>query len=91
MEKLKNNDVVTKRKNRIIYFDVLNILAIFAVIAMHCNGIVHGNPLVRAWNSSLLVDCVFYWAVPIFFMLSGATLIKYRERYDTKHFLRKDF
>lgn len=28
-------------RKRIVYFDVLNILAIFAVIALHMNGIVH--------------------------------------------------
>ena len=81
----------TSKTKRVVYFDILNILAIIAVVAMHCNGIVHGNPLIRAWNSSLFVDCIFYWAVPVFFMLSGATLMKYRERYDTKTFLKKRF
>ena len=76
-------------KERVIYFDVLNIIAIFAVIALHCNGIVHGNPNSRAWNTSLIVECVFYFAVPLFIMLSGATLMKYRERYDTKTFFLK--
>ena len=79
------------KNNRIVYFDILNILAILAVVAMHCNGIVHGNPRIRAWNTSLIVDCIFYWAVPIFLMLSGATLMKYRERYDTKNFFKKRF
>ena len=74
---------------RIVYFDILNILAIIAVVAMHCNGIVHVNPSIRAWNSSLFIDCIFYWAVPVFFMLSGATLIGYRKKYDTKTFFKK--
>lgn len=78
-------------KKRIIYFDVLNIIAIFAVIALHCNAIVHGNPSNRAWNTSLIVECLFYFAVPIFIMLSGATLMKYREKYDTKTFFKKRF
>ena len=78
-----------KNKIRIIYYDVLNIMAIIAVISLHCNGIVHGDPNIRAWNTSLIVECIFYWAVPIFFMLSGATLMKYREKYDTKTFFRK--
>lgn len=82
---------MNKVNNRIVYFDILNILAIIAVVSMHCNNIVHGNPMIRAWNSSLFVDCIFYWAVPIFLMISGATLIKYRERYDTKTFFKKRF
>lgn len=76
-------------KNRIIYIDVLNIIAIIAVIALHCNGIVHGNPNTRAWNTSLIVECLCYFAVPLFCMLSGATLMNYREKYDTKTFFKK--
>ena len=79
------------KKERVVYFDLLNIFAIISVIAMHCNGIVHGNPMNKGWGSSLLVDCIFYWAVPIFLMLSGATLMKYREKYDTKTFFKKRF
>ena len=78
-----------KSKNRVVYFDILNIIAIFAVVALHCNGIVHINPNIRAWNSSLIMECIFYFAVPLFFMLSGAKLIHYREKYDTKTFMKK--
>lgn len=71
------------------YMDVLNIIAIISVIAMHCNGIVHGSPNTRAWTTSLIVECLCYFAVPLFFMISGANLLKYRERYDTKTFFSK--
>ncbi len=74
---------------RIVYLDVLNIIAIVAVIAMHCNGIVHSNPNIRAWNTSLIVECICYFAVPLFFMISGANLLKYRERYNTNEFYKK--
>lgn len=77
------------KQKRVIYFDVLNILAIIAVVAMHMNGIVHLNPNIRAWNTSLVVDCIMYWAVSVFMMLSGATLMNYREKYDTKTFFKK--
>ena len=77
------------RNKRIIYLDILNIIAILAVIAMHCNGLIYGNPNAKAWNTSLIVECICYFAVPLFFMISGANLIKYRERYDTKEFYKK--
>ena len=77
------------KEKRVIYYDILNILAIIAVITMHCNGIVHGNPNTRAWNFSLIIECICYWAVPVFIMLSGANLLNYREKYDTKHFFKK--
>ena len=76
---------------RVIYYDILNIISIIAVIAMHQNGIVHGNPMIRAWNTSLIVDCICYFAVPVFCMITGATLINYREKYDTKTFFKKRF
>ena len=37
-----------RNTKRIVYLDILNILAILAVIALHCNGIVHGKPNTRA-------------------------------------------
>lgn len=76
-------------KKRIIYLDILNIIAIIAVVAMHQNGIVHENPNIRAWNTSLLVDCICYFAVPVFIMNTGATLMDYRKKYDTKTFFQK--
>lgn len=78
-------------KNRVAYLDILNILAIIAVVSLHMNGIVHINPNIRAWNTSLLVECIMYWAVPVFMMISGATLMNYREKYDTKTFFKKRF
>lgn len=49
-----------------------------------------GNPTIRAWNTSLIVECLFYFAVPVFVMLSGANLMNYRKKYDTKTFLLKE-
>lgn len=80
------------KKERVIYYDILNIFACFSVIWLHCNGIVHkyssdGN----AWATSLIVETIAYWAVPVFIMLSGATLMNYRKKYDTKTFFKKRF
>lgn len=76
-------------KKRVVYLDILNIIAIISVVALHCNAIVHGNPMNRAWNTSLIVKCLCYFAVPLFFMISGSNLMKYREKYDTKTFYKK--
>lgn len=76
--------------SRIIYFDVLNIIACFAVLALHHNGIVHNYDVnTLAWKQALAFEVIFYWAVPIFFMLSGATLLGYRSKYTTKQFFLK--
>jgi len=83
----------SEKNSRIVYFDILNILSIVAVIALHCNGIVHNFSIkyVTAWSTSLIVECIFYWAVPVFLMLSGANLMKYRERYSTLVYFKKRF
>lgn len=78
-------------KKRILYFDLLNIAACICVVAMHCNGIVHVYSDARCWKTSLIVETAAYWAVPVFFMLSGANLINYRKKYSTKEFFIKRF
>lgn len=76
------------KKKRILYFDILNILACFGVVYLHQNGIVHWYDIHTApFKQSLIFEVGFFWAVPIFFMLSGATLFDYRSRYSTKEFL----
>lgn len=77
------------KKKYILYFDILNIIACLCVIYMHCNGVVHTYSNTRVWKESLLVETIAYWAVPVFFMLSGATLLNYREKYDTKTYFQK--
>lgn len=81
----------TVERKRIVYFDVLNVLACLCVVGMHCNGAVHAFSDSSVWRQSLLVDVLAYWAVPVFVMLSGATLMNYRRRYSTKVFLRRRF
>lgn len=71
---------------RLTYIDVLNVLAAFSVVMLHCNGIFWGGPALghRTWYSANFIETFFYWAVPIFFMISGVTLMDYRKRMDTK-------
>lgn len=87
----KNKHGNFKEKKRIIYFDILNILACICVIFLHMNGIVHNYSNSRSWKTALIFEVICYWAVPVFIMLSGATLFKYKERYDTKTFFKKRF
>lgn len=71
-------------KKRIVYFDVLNILACIAVVALHCHGSFFDYENSVEWKVTEAVQILAHWAVPIFFMLTGATLMGYREKYDTK-------
>ena len=77
--------------HRTAYFDLLNVLACISVITLHCNSYTHSFAHNTAWMQSVFFETFFYPAVPIFFMLSGATLLNYRTRYTTKIFLQKRF
>lgn len=74
-------------KNRVVYYDVLTVCAAFAVVVLHCNGSVHVYSSSFRWTLSLLIEVLFFWAVPVFFMLTGAKTLSYRDRYSTKEFL----
>ena len=76
---------------RIVYFDILNVIACFCVVCMHCNGWIHKFIKDDLWGARVLVEVVCYFAVPVFFMLSGATLLNYRQRYSTTEFYKKRF
>lgn len=75
-------------KQRVLYFDLLNIIATIAVVYLHCNGMVHTYSEGKSWAASLVIEVVFYWAVPIFFMLTGAKTLNYRKKRDTATFLK---
>jgi surface polysaccharide O-acyltransferase-like enzyme len=86
---MENAILKQTHKSHVIYYDLLNIFACVGVIALHVNGAVWNFSYDRYWVTSLIIETVFYWAVPIFFMLSGATLIEYRTRYNTVTFFKK--
>lgn len=76
-------------ERRVAYYDLLNILACIAVVLLHQNGGVWQYKDSINWDLSVIVETLCYWAVPVFFMLSGATLIGYKDKYSTKIFIRK--
>ena len=73
-----------------IYIDFLAIVSAFAVVMLHANGIFWSHPAGRLWITSNCIEAMFYFAVPVFFMISGATLMDYREKYSTReYFVRR--
>lgn len=71
------------------YMDVLNVLSCFAVVVLHCTTVVYVNQGNVQWLVSVALQSLFMFAVPVFFMISGANLIGYRSRYSTKVFFQK--
>lgn len=52
-------------------------------------GLFWSFPSGRLWYTSNFLETFFYWAVPVFFMISGATLLDYRKKYTTAVFFHK--
>lgn len=75
----------------IFYIRVLNVLACFAVVMLHCNGIFWSRPTGRLWVTSNFIEVTMYWAVPVFFMNAGVTNMEYRQKYTTREFLVRRF
>ena len=76
-------------KNRMLYFDILKLTAAFAVVWIHFGNEIHWYDGSLAWKMCVPIQVLAYWAVPIYFMITGATLMNYRERYETKIFFRR--
>ena len=74
-----------------IYIQILGVIACLAVVAMHVNGCFWQFGYDRYWITANIIECICYFAVPIFFMISGATLLNYRKRYTTAVFFKKRF
>lgn len=77
--------------NHLLYIDVLNVISCVAVVFLHTNGVFWSHPGGRLWITSNFIETVFYYAVPIFFMISGTTLIDFRSRYNISKYIKKRF
>lgn len=68
------------KKKRVIWVDLLNIVACFCVVWMHCtNDAVHHftGEISSPYIIGVITHTVAYWPVPVFIMLSGYNLIAY--------------
>ena len=90
MSTIKSNTIKAKSPHK-VYISFLSVLSAFAVVCLHVNTDFWNFSNDSRWLASNIIECVFYFAVPIFFMISGATLIDYRKRYTTKQYFKKRF
>lgn len=87
---------VDKRKSsrhgtHYVFVDVLNIVSCFAVVCLHTSLGVFSPQHTFLWAFQELMQAMFIFAVPIFFMVSGMNLLDYRKKYSTKVFFKKRF
>ena len=68
------------------YIDFLGCISAFAVVMLHTNEVFHIFSYEAYWVTANAIECLMYFAVPVFLLISAATLLNYRERYSTKEF-----
>lgn len=78
-----------QKQERQNWIKLVNVLSCIAVVFLHTNGCFWTFSTERYWFTANIIECVFYFAVPCFFMISGATLMDYRERYTLKTYYEK--
>ncbi|MBP5617967.1 MAG: acyltransferase family protein [Clostridia bacterium] len=74
---------------RIDYITFIQTVAAFSVVELHTNGCFWWDSNASYWLASNFQECLFYFAVPLFFMVTGITLIDYPERYSLGGYFKK--
>ena len=77
--------------SRIIYADLLRIIATFAVIVLHVSASKWYDTPVKDFNWQIynLYDSLVRWAVPIFVMLSGMFFLNPEKFVSTSNIIKK--
>lgn len=79
----------TQTSDRYQYICLLNIAACFCVVVLHCTEAAHTFSATASWWLAMALQSVARWAVPVFFMITGVTLLEYRKKYTTAAFFKK--
>ena len=77
------------KNTRLDYISLVNVISAISVVFLHSNGIFWQYSNSRWWITADIIESFFYFAVPCFFMITGATLLDYRNRYSTREFFNK--
>lgn len=79
------------KRNKMFYLTLLSVLSSFAVVLLHTNGCFWDYSIKRYWFTANIIEGLFYFAVPIFFMITGVTLLDYSNKYSLKEYFIKRF
>ena len=78
---------MTKKDFSLTFCQVISALA---VAMLHTNGCFWDfSATEKYWFTANIIESICYFAVPVFFMITGITLADYKERYSTKTFFKK--
>lgn len=74
----------TTNFERKYYLDILRIIATFAVVAIHISSSSIDINSTNDWKYNVLFNNIQQWAVPVFFMISGALFLNKDYKLDIK-------
>ena len=78
------------KQQKSVYLSLARVVAAFAVIMMHVNAnCFYELNFDACWPVANFIECFFSFSVPVFIMISGATLLDYSKRYSTKEFFKR--
>ena len=79
-----------EKRSKDLSLTFIQIVCAIAVVTLHTNGCFWKfSATERYWRTANVIECFFYFAVPIFFMITGITLLDYTDRYSTKEYFKK--
>lgn len=72
------------------YISFARVISAFAVVMIHINGnCFYEFNVDGCWSISNILSSVLSFAVPVFLMITGVTLIDYSDRYSTKEYFKR--
>lgn len=73
-----------------VYISLARVICALAVIMIHTNADCFSDFSKQdCWGSGNFIEALLIFAVPIFIMITGATLIDYSDKYSTKEYFKK--
>ena len=79
-----------KNPNRMDWISFAAVISCLAVMYLHVNGCYWDGKIHEDWFASAnAIESIFYFAVPVFFMISGSTLLDFYKRYGIKDYILK--
>lgn len=82
----------TKKREHIVYADILRIAAAFSVVLLHVAGARVISEEIGGINFlwAVFYDCITRWSVPLFIMLSGMLFLKKEKKINIKTLYTKN-
>ena len=83
-------DAYVLGNNKDFTLTFIQVICALAVVTLHTNICFwEFSATERYWFTANIIECVFYFAVPVFFMITGITLIDYQDKYTTLEFFKR--